>query len=425
MLSDSEILDNKTQSLDEALQTLEANRDNDAEGPVSNTVRDVLTDEQLEVSIECVRILADLYTTVSNEGVSSYDVQTLRSVQAKMEPIREFKGVTKVALERYEGMFTQDRTGLNQKVSVEAIQVEFGKLIREWFYKLVDFISNIVNWAIRIKDNANIVKNRYDGINKKVDSLRSSLRSLEKLNAWGNRDLRPQFKAIEDNLLRDPKLPHNKLSIMAFGKSKLNEEFDRELRTIRNFSSNFRKVTDDLANMLDKGNADQVTTTFFGRVLEDAVTSLESFTVEDPDPEYFFTAPELKELSLVNPKYMQARPIYYVHTWYDLLDDTVKNIKKLKRFNEVTDDATADRIAASIADISAGINAIKTVIKVIGELHTSYFKVSAIFVNYYIQCREVVMEDFEQNRWDDLQRKAIEKLNKEWDSLLDSMGIFG
>lgn len=425
MLSDSEILDNKTQSLDEALQKLEANRDNDDVGPVSSTVQDVLDDESLEIAIECVQTLADLYSTVSIEGVSSFDVQTLRAVQAKMEPIRESMGITKVALERYEGMFTPTRSELNQQVSLEAIQIEFGKVIREWFYKLVDFIANMVNWVIRYKDSTNAIKRRYDNINSKVEKMRTHLRNLQKVNAWGDRDLSPEFNAISDTILRDPKLNHNKITLMGFGKSPLNDKFDQTLKTLTGWTRAFRSVTDDLADLLDSGKATQVTSAFTGRLLEDSVMVLQEYTVEDPNPDYFFDAPEMKGLSFINPKYMLARPIYYMDNWYNLLDDTVKNIKKLKRFNDVTDEATADRIAASIADINTGINAIKTIINTIGALNTAYFKVSACFVNYYTQCYDVVLKDYESHRWDDMQRKGIEKLNKEWDSLLDSMGIFG
>lgn len=424
MLSDSEILDNKTQSLDEALQKLEANREQNEAGPVSSTVHDVLNDENLEIAVECVQTLADLYATVSQEGISSYDVQTLRAVQSKMNAISEV-GAPKVALERYEGMFTPERSGLNQKVSIEAIQVEFMRIVKEWFYKLVDFVVGVVNAVIRLKDHNFMVDRRNEQIKGAVVQYRAQLRELMKLNAWGDRDLRPEFKAIQETLLRDPKLPHNKLTLMGFGTSQLDKDFQRELKTINSFSVNFKKVVDGLAVTVEKGDDSNVTTTFFGRILEDAVKTLEEFTVEDPDPDYFFKAPMLKGLDLMQPKYFLERTPYYMATWYTLLDDSVKSLKRIKRFNAITDEAAVDRVAASIADINIGIKAIHTVAKTISELNVCQFKVGATFINYYINCHEVVMEDFKNHRFDDLQRVAIDKAAKAWDKITSDLGLFG
>lgn len=422
MLSDSEILDEKTQSLDEALQLLEANRPDDESGPVSNTTRDVQSDSQLSVAVECLNILADLHTTISTEGVSSYDVQTLRSVQAKMAGI-QLSAPTKVALERYEGMFTQDRSGVNQTVSVEAAKFEFWKTVKEWFYKLVDFIIDLVKWCKQLQYSETSIRNRYQRVNKELEAAKTILRKLEKDNALGDRDLKPKFKQIQENLLKDPKLTRCKLTLMGFGPSPLNVAFDKELRQVQTFGKVFATVTSDLATVLEGGQFDQANTTFVGRVIDDAIKELETFAVEDPNTDYFINAPELKDLALFNPKYMLTRKLYYMDIWMDLLNKSIADLRKIKRFDKIEDDAAIERVRGAILDLTTGVKAIERVVELLAKLQNCYFKVSATYINYMSKCYEIVREDYEAHALDDLQRAVLAKVDKEWDELMDRMGF--
>lgn len=424
MLTDSEILDEKTQSLDDALQQLNANREDGEIGPVSNTVRDVMVDQQLMIAVECMNTLADLHTTISTEGVSSYDVQVLRSVQTKMESI-QLLPTGKISLERYDGMFTPQRSGVNQTVSTEATIEGFWKVVKEWFFKLLDYILGLVKFFKELQSNAVVIRMRAQRINDQILGAKQQLTHLRNL-AIGDRDrgYTSAYDAIQKEVLSDPKLTKCKLTLMGFGNAQLERDFDKQLKQVMAFSRIFSVVTSDLHKILDGGFYDRANHTFVGRVVEDSVKNIEEFGVESTDENYFFEAAELKDLDMYQPKYMLSRKLYYIEEWSKLLDRIVGDLRAVKRFNIDEDQPdTIERVRGAILDLTAGVKALERVVGTIVKLHSSYFKVSASYINYYSRCYEYTRDDMLSNLTDDIGRAAVAKIDKAWDKLMDNLGI--
>lgn len=418
MLIDSEILDDKTQTLEKAVQLLEETSDDTT--PIDPVTRDVLKDEQLGIAVECMGTLKDLYQTVSQDGVSVYDVQVLRAVQSKMDSIAAGK-LNKVALEQFEGMFTPSRSGLNQTVSIEAIVAEFGRIIKEWFYKLVDFISDVVLWAKSIMNGESVVRDKTESLTANILQAKQHLTNMRNLNILSDRKLKQAYDGIQETIIADPKLPRCKLTLMAFGPSKLNTEFDKQLRTVASFSKNFATITNDLVTILEGGDHTKIYNTFSGAVIDDAVKDILAFGVESPDVDYF--KDNLPGLDMYQPKYILQRQPYYVDTWYDVLKALIADLRKIKRFDKVTDPAAIARVQGSVTDITKGIRAIEKVIETIVKLNKCYFKVSASYINYYSHCFEHTRQDFVNNVMNDLQAAALAKIDKSWDSLMDKLGV--
>lgn len=420
MLSDSEILEDKTQSLDEALQLLEDNAADKPAGPVNNVVRDTMSDQQLTIAVECMGILADLHATISQEGVSAYDVQVLRSVQTKMSAITDNAPV-KFSLERYEGMFTPTRSGLNQTVSVEAVKFEFGRLLKEWFFKLLDFILDVVKWLKNVQNSEFVVRSRTETLNDNLTKAKQHLINMRNLNSINERKFKPAYDEIQSVVLADPKLPKCKLTLMAFGPSPLNVEFDKNLRQVLSFSKTFTTVVSDLLAVLEGGKYDQANTTFTGRLVEDAVKIIEEFGVESQDVDYFKN--EIKDLDMYQPKYVLQRKMYYIEPFNNLLKQAVNDLRRIKRFDKLTDEADIERVRGAIVDLTAGVKAIERVVAVIAKLQNCYFKVSASYLNYYSRCFEYTRQDFSEHILDDLGRAALAKADKVWDNFMDSLGV--
>lgn len=420
MLSDSEILEDKTQSLDEALQLLETNAADGPPGPVKSVAQDTMSDQQLMIAVECMGILADLHTTISQEGVSSYDVQVLRSVQTKMAAITDNAPV-KFSLERFEGMFTPTRSGLNQTVSVEAVKFEFGRMLKEWFFKLLDFILDVVKWLKNIQNSEFIVRSRTESLNESLTKAKQHLINMRNLNSINERKFKPAYDEIQAVVLADPKLPKCKLTLMAFGPGQLNVEFDKNLRQVLSFSKTFTTVVSDLLAVLEGGKYDQANTTFTGRLVEDAVKVIEEFGVESNDVDYFKN--EIKDLDMYQPKYVLQRKMYYIEPFNNLLKQAVNDLRRIKRFDKMTDEADIERVRGAIVDLTAGIKAIERVVAVIAKLQNCYFKVSASYLNYYSRCFEYTRQDFSENILDDLGRAALAKADKAWDGFMDSLGV--
>lgn len=421
MLTDSQILDEKTQSLDAVLEELEAVNADSPAGPTSSTVRDVMNDENLQVTIECMGTLVDLYHTVSQEGVSLYDIQALRSVQNRMSAIAELN-LPKVALERFEGMFTEDRTMLNQRISVESIVTEIGRVIKEWWLKLVDFWQNMMRWLKTCRSTETAVNFRVKMMNDNLMKAKQHLTSWRSLNKLGDRNLTTAYDEIQRLVLADPKLPKNKLTLMGFGPSPLNIEFDKQLRLVLAFTNNLNDIAKDLHDIVTGKGSAQVNVMFSGAVTEDAVKTLLKFAEASEDENYI--SDNLPQLDLYQPKYVMQRKLYYIEP-FELNVKSLMNV--LRGIRNVGKDlppgVDPDRVMACINDITRGLRATEQVVELLMKLTGAYGKVTTTYLNYYIRCVEATREDIMDNFGDDLTRAAIEKAGKLWDEFLKTLGF--
>lgn len=420
MLTDSQILADKTQDLDTVLEELEAANGDDT-GPTSSTVRDVMNDENLQVTIECMGTLVDLYNTVSQEGVSQYDVQSLRAVQAKMANIAELK-IPKVALERFEGMFTPDRSMLNQNISMESIVTEITRVIKEWFLKLVDAFQDFTRWFKTRKASDAVATMRIDRMNANLIKGKQHLSSWRSLNQFGDRNLTTAYDEIQRLELTNTKLPKNKLTLMAFGPSPLNVEFDKQLRLILAFTNNLSTVAQDLHDIVVGGQAGPVKVMFSGAVLDDAVKTLLKFEETSEDENYIMD--NLPQLDLYQPKYVMQRKRYYIEMYELNISNMMRVLRGLRNFEKnLQPGIDADRVMQCIADITLGLRATEKVVDVLMHLLSAYGKVTTVYMNYYMRCVEATREDIMNNIKDDLMRASFTKASKAWDDFIKTLGF--
>lgn len=413
-----DILDEKTKSLDEVIEFVEAV--DESGGPTAAVARDEELSSQLFIAVECMKVLGDLHSTISSEGVSTYDVQVLRGVQAKMSGI-SIGGAFTVALERFDNMFTTSRSDLNLKVSVEAVKFEFGRILKEWFYKLIDFVVDVVRWVKGVMNSETVIRHRTEDLNNNIMKAKQHLINMRNLNSINERKFKPAYDAIQEVVLADPKLPKCRLTLMGFGDQATTAEFDKHLRLLLSFSKNFSSTTSNLINVLEGGDFAQANATFVGRVIEDATKEILEFAVESTDEDYFKAS--MPGLDMYQPKYVVSRKAYYIEPFNNILKLAVNDLRRIKRFDKLTEEADIERVREAVVDLTTGIKSIEKVIETIVKLNQCYFKVSASYINYYSRCFTYTREDFTKNIIDDLGAAALNKIDKGWDSFLDSIGF--
>lgn len=420
MQTDSDILEEKTQNLDEVLTELEAVEAEEPTKLVNTTVRDVMAEQQLIIAVECLGTLKDLYSTITQEGVSVYDVQTLRSVQERMNGITS---LTKpgTALEKYEGFFTKTRSSVNQTVSIEAINIEFGRILKEWFYKLLDFIIDVVKWVKNLSVNESVIRSRTERLNEQSLTAKRHLQSMRNLNVLSDRKLDGAYKLIQDAVMADPALPKNKLTIMGFGPGTYTRKFEQYIKDMLVYSKHFTAGTNTLLDILENGDQSTITNTHIGHLIEDTVKRIEEYGVCSSDEDYFSN--ELPNLDMSNTRDLFQRKTFYIEPLNIMLKKAINDVRRIKRFDKVTDEATLITLQAICKDLTDGVKAIERVVAVIVQLNNCYFKVSASYINYYSRCFEHTREDFTKHIVNDLTRTAYDKIVKAWDKFLDDIGF--
>lgn len=418
MLTESEILDEQVQTLECALDKL-ADHEKHAVEPA--TVPDVDAGQALTTSVECMRAIVDLYHTISNEGVSHADIQALRNIQSKMDPYRTLK--TKVALEAYEGMFTPMRSMINQTVSQEATLAEIGMTLKEWFFKIVDFVVKVVEWCRVTWNSEDAINLRLKVIDRNLQSMANQCMDVVKRNKTAGRDLNAHLQEIALLVLRDPKLPRTPATIMAFGRKV--PGFDNSLEVMdRTIASTVNKLVKDIASLKDhieKNDHNSSIAYDYGQDIQTEADFLEKLLFAEDDEDYLVT--RLGKKFWEYPNILVGRKIYPPSTnikQVQQIGEAFRGIKRSANFDDLKD---VDSVVQAVSNITESIQGLERIIKAKQEIFTQYYKASATMANFYLRAHEYALQQIIQYGDEDINRVVVDKLQKAWSSITDKMGL--
>lgn len=418
MLSESEILDNQTQTLEEALAKLNDRSDEAVEKTV---VPDVGADA-LQVAVECIRTLADLHRTISVEGVSKADVQALRAIQTRMAPYARLP--SKVALEAYEGMFTPTRSMINQTISQEATLAEIGKTVKEWFFIFVDFIIRVADWCRKVWNSEELIRGRLKMMDMYLQPMCNQLMELIKYDATFGRKPLDDLLNLADTVLDDPKLPRTESMLQAFNVSKGNSLPGAAIKNIdRSTDANFDRLMKEVASLKSHIEQNKPMSIGVSYDLEFGINAqlLQEMTVAMDDPEFF--KQKVRRDFWTDPKKLISRPIFAPSHNIEQVQRLAKEIRGIKRNANFDDLSEVDVIVKTIENLSQSVKHLEEIIKFKQALYADYFKASATYANFYIRAHEHIEEGLRAHAGDDLDKKLMDRLSKAWEELLKRMGI--
>jgi len=414
MLTDAEILDNQTQTLEEVLDKLQDRSDE----PLEKAVAEDVNTDALHIAVECLRNIADLHRTISVEGVSKADVQALRAIQARMQPFVRLP--TKIALEAYEGMFTPNRSMINQTVSQEAALAEFGKTLKEWFFIFVDFIIRVADWGRRVWNSEDAIRGRLKMMDMNLQSMYNQLNELIKYNAQFGRDAEPDLIAISKLVLSDPKLTRSDAMLMAFNvpnKDGFLKVMDRD--TDRVFDSMMKDISSFKTHIEQNKPIGKMTE--YGKEFSAIAACYEATTVAADDKDFFKDKIPLDFWR--NPKQLVTRPIFAPSHNIEQVQQLAKAIRTIKRNSDFDKIDDPELLVNEIENLSEAVKGLERIIKFKQQLYADCYKASATYANFYIRARDHIEETLRANVADDIESKVLERLSKAWEELLKRMGM--
>lgn len=414
MLSDAELLDNQTQTLEEVLDKLHDRSDE----PLEKAVAVDIGNDALHVAVECFRTLVDLHRTIATEGVSKADVQALRAIQSRMEPYARLP--TKVALEAYEGLFTPNRTMINQTISQEAALEEIGKTLKEWFFIFVDFIIRVADWCRKVWNSEDIIRGRLKLMDMYLQSMCNQVMELVKYDQTFGRDAYPDLWSLADTILDDPKLTRSETMLVAFN---VKGGSDNIKMADKDIDRNFNMLMKDVASLKThiEQNRPMSIGVNYGLEINVTAEALEDMTVAVDDPEFFKQS--VRRDFWTDPKKLVTRPIFAPSHNIEQVQRLAKEIRSIRRNANFDSLKEVDVLAQAIENLSESVKGLERVIKFKQHLYADYYKASATYANFYIRARDHIEEGLRAHAADDIDAKLMERLGKAWDDLLKRMGI--
>lgn len=418
MLSEDEILDNQTQTLEEALDKLNSR----SEEPIEKTYVADVDGNALHVAVECLKNLVDLHRTISVEGVSKADVQALRAIQTRMQPYTRLP--TKVALEAYEGMFTPNRTMINQTVSQEAALAEIGKTLKEWFFIFVDFIIRVADWCRKVWNSEDLIRARLKMMDMYIQPMCNSLMEMVKYNKTLGRDSYDDLMALADTILEDPKLVRSESMLQAFNVSRGNSTPGTAIKNIdRSTDQCFDRLMKEVSALKThiEQNRPMSIGVSFDMELGINAGLLQQMTEAMDDVEFF--KQKVRRDFWTEPKRLVTRPIFAPSHNIEQVQRLVKEIRSIKRnanFDALKD---VDVLVTTVETLSESVKHLEEIIKFKQQLYADYYKASATYANFYIRAREFVQEDIKAHAGEDIDRSLMERADKVWEGILSKMGL--
>lgn len=415
MENEEAILEDQTQTLEQALDKLVDRSEDTIDQTI---VDDVDTASALDVAVECLKATADLYRTISSEGVSAADVNALRNIQQRMRPY--VKLPTSVALEAYEGTFTPTRSMINQTISQEATLAEIGKTLKEWFFIFVDFIIRVVDWCRKVLNSEDLIRTRLKLMDGRILLLYNQFKQLMKYNLTLGRNSEEQMYALAKVVLDDPKLIRSDNMLMAFhvkGHDNTVTLADKDI------DANFNRLMKDVVSLKEhiENNKPMALGYDYAMELDSTVSVLEDMTVAVPDKDYLIKA--VRTDFWERPKLLVLRPIFAPSHNIDQVQRLAKEVRSIKRNSNFDALKEVDILVQTIENITGSVKVLERVIKYKQQLYSDYYKASATYCNFYIRGYETMKEEIYTKSPEDFDKTVMDRLDKVWTDILSKMGI--
>ncbi len=415
MLTEDQILDEQVQTLEEALDKLSKHDD---ETITPNAVKDHDIAGDLAVTVECMKAMVDLYHTISVEGVSAADIKALRNIQARMAPIVTLP--TKVALEDYEGMFTPNRTMINQVVSQEATLAEIGNTLKEWFFKAVDFVIKVVDWCRIAWNSETAIKIRLKIIDHNLQSMASSFEDVMKRNDQMGRKLDAEVNEIAKLVLMDPQLPRSKGMVFAFGAKGVSNPIPAMDAIIAHGHQRMLKDIGALKDQIEKNKGTVVGFDYANDLVAEA-NVLEQFLEAIDDEDYLLDKVGLDFWK--HPKRLVGRSIYPPSVHIRQIQSVGELFRSIKRNANFAGLQGVDEIVQAVENITSAIGSLERMVKFKQDLFALYYKASATTANFYLRAHDMAMNVLMENLAEDDKKIIMSKLGAQWAEITKRMGL--
>jgi hypothetical protein len=327
---------------------------------------------------------------------------------------------TKVALEAYEGLFTPSRTMINQTVSQEASLAEFGKTLKEWFFIFVDFIIRVTDWCRKVWNSEDVIRTRLKALDTQLMSAYNQMMQYAEYSKQNKRDPLSQLEDLARTVLSDPKLTQSRSMIIAFNVNKNTHGIKNVDSMIDRYVANSLKDISSLKTHIEQNKPGSVSG-WPGVEINSLADQLEQLTVAQDEKDYLIKAVTLDFWR--NPRGLVTREIFAPSHNIEQVQKIAKEIRSIKRNANFDDLKEIDIVVQAIDDLTKTVSGLERVIKFKQQLYADYYKASATYANFYIRARDTIAEEVRVNLVDDKIKVALDKLDKTWAELLNSMGI--
>uniref|UniRef100_A0AB39CCQ3 Virion structural protein n=1 Tax=Pseudomonas phage RVTF4 TaxID=3236931 RepID=A0AB39CCQ3_9VIRU len=342
----------------------------------------------MAVAVEAIDTLLDMHATIRMKGVSSHDMEGLKSLNRRL--VEHNLHMPSAGLEDY-GYFTPERSLLNKQVSLESITKTILETIKAWIRKLVELVMQGYRWVKGLKQKHAVLDQQLVKARDVLLGVRKIYGQMKVINSpMGAEASRLTAELTTTALVTGP-LERNKLTLYGFSQEGAEKAVKNLFASAKATSESIATRVNNLADLMGNKEIPSDDGLCGLQDLASLVQSVDEMTVISDDPDYL-----AKELGVDFwegvEKFRKVTVIDFdeLVKYYGSTADALGRIRTIK----IDDVTQADRAQTIINQITTAVNQLNKIVNFFNRAAQAQVAAAKTYREYYSQAVEVLMTDF-------------------------------
>lgn len=342
----------------------------------------------MAVAVEAIDTLLDLHATVKANGVSSHDIEGLKTINRRL--VEHNLKMPTTGLEDY-GYFTPQRSLLNKQVSLESITKTILDTIKAWIRKLVEMVMQGYRWVKGLKQKHAVLDAQLTKARDILLAVRKIYGHMKVIDAPMGAEATKLTNELTTTTLVTGTLERSRVTLYGFSNEAAEKAVKNLYASAKATSESIATRVNNLADLMGNKEIPSDDGICGLQDLAILVQTVDELNQVSDDPDYL-----VKELGNTFwegvDKFRKVSIIDFddLAKYYGSTADALGRIRNIK----IEDVAQADRAQVIINQITTAVNHLNKIVNFFNRAAQAQVTAAKAYREFYSQAVEVLMTDF-------------------------------
>lgn len=358
------------------------------DSPQTVDVIDPALPEGLAVAVEAIDNLLDLHATIKAKGVSSHDIEGMKSINRRL--VAHGLQMPTTGLEDY-GYFTPERTLLNKQVSLENIGKVVLDTIKAWIRKLIDLVMQGYRWVKGLKQKHAVLDQQLIKAREVLLGVRKIYVQMKVLNGQLGSVASDAIQELTTTALVVGPLERSKLTLYGFSHEGAIKDVKNLFTSAKATSESISVRVNVLADLMENKEIPSDDGMCGLQDLAMLIQSVDEMSVVSDDNEYLAKVLGGEFWDQVEAfRKVQVIDFDELVKFYGSTADALARIRSIK----IDDVRQADRAQQIINQVTTAVNHLNKLVNFFNRAAQSQVAAAKTYREYYQQAIEILLVDF-------------------------------
>lgn len=342
----------------------------------------------MAVAVEAIDQLLDLHATVKQKGVSSHDIEGMKSINRRL--VEHGLVMPTTGLEDY-GFFTPERSLLNQRVSLENIAKVAIDTIKAWLRKLIDMVMQGYRWIKGLKQKHVILDGQLVKARDVLLQVREVYLKMRVVNGPLGSLAADATKELTVTALVNSPIERNKLTLYGFSDEDAVKGVKNLFASAKAISESVATRVNNLADLMDNKEIPSDDGLCGLQDLAALVQSVDEMDMHSDNPNYLADKLGAEFWDGIE-RFRKVQVIDFdeLVKFYGSTADALARIRSIK----IDDVNQADRAQTIVNQITTAVNHLNKIVNFFNRAAQSQVQAAKAYRDYYTNAVEILLTDF-------------------------------